>query len=47
MKALVIAGTNLRRMFRERSTIFFVIVLPLLIVLLLGSAFGMWGFLRD
>lgn len=40
MKALVIAGTNLRRMFRERSTIFFVIVLPLLIVLLLGSAFG-------
>lgn len=40
MKALVIAGTNLRRMFRERSTIFFVIVLPMLIILLLGAAFG-------
>ncbi len=40
MKALLIAGTNLRRMFRERSTIFFVIVLPLLIILLLGAAFG-------
>jgi ABC-2 type transport system permease protein len=40
VKALVIAGTNLRRMFRERSTIFFVIVLPMLIILLLGAAFG-------
>jgi ABC-2 type transport system permease protein len=40
VKALVIARTNLRRMFRERSTIFFVIVLPLLIILLLGAAFG-------
>lgn len=40
MKALVIARTNLRRLFRERSTLFFVFVLPLLIVLLLGATFG-------
>jgi ABC-2 type transport system permease protein len=40
VKALVIAGTNLRRIFRQRANIFFLLVLPLLIILLLGAAFG-------
>jgi ABC-2 type transport system permease protein len=40
VKALVIARTNLLRMVRERTTIFFVFILPLLIVLLLGATFG-------
>ncbi len=40
MKALAIARTNIRRLFRERSTIFFVFVLPMLIILLLGATFG-------
>jgi ABC-2 type transport system permease protein len=40
MKVLTIAGTNLRRLFRERSNIFFVIILPILLILLLGSVFG-------
>ncbi|MCC6223654.1 MAG: ABC transporter permease [Thermoleophilia bacterium] len=40
MKAVAIARTNLRRLFRERSTIFFVFVLPMLIILLLGATFG-------
>ncbi|EXG82482.1 ABC transporter permease [Cryptosporangium arvum] len=40
MKALVIAGTNLRRMFRDRTTIFFVGVFPLLLILVLGLAYG-------
>lgn len=40
MKALAIAGVNLRRMFRLRANVFFVLVLPLLIILLLGAAFG-------
>lgn len=40
MKVLSIAGTNLRRLFRVRSNIFFVIVLPILLILLLGSVFG-------
>ncbi len=40
MKALAIARTNVRRLFRERSTLFFVFVLPMLIILLLGATFG-------
>lgn len=40
MKVLEIARTNLRRLFRARANIFFVIVLPMLIILLLGAAFG-------
>lgn len=40
MKALAIAGTDLRRLFRFRMNIFFLFVLPMLIILLLGSAFG-------
>lgn len=40
MKPFVIAGVNLRRFTRERANIFFVLVLPLLIVALLGLVFG-------
>ncbi len=40
MKALAIAGTDLRRLLRWRANVFFLILLPLLIILLLGAAFG-------
>lgn len=40
MKALVIAGANIRRMVRDRSSFFFVFVLPLLLVLVLGAMYG-------
>lgn len=40
MKALVIAGTNIRRMVRDRSSFFFIFVLPLLLILVLGAMFG-------
>ena len=40
MKVLVIAGTDLRRLLRWRSNVFFLFVLPMLIILLLGAAFG-------
>ena len=35
MKAFVIAALNLRRMFRDRAAIFFVIIFPMLLILLL------------
>ncbi len=40
MKALVIAGFNLRRIFRYRPNFFFVIIFPMLLILLLGATFG-------
>ena len=40
MKALTIAVTDLRRLFRWRANVFFLFVLPMLIILLLGAAFG-------
>jgi ABC-2 type transport system permease protein len=40
MKALTIALTDLRRLVRWRANIFFLFVLPMLIILLLGAAFG-------
>ncbi len=40
MKALGIAATELRRLLRWRANIFFLFVLPMLIILLLGAAFG-------
>ena len=36
----MIAGTELRRLLRWRGSVFFLIVLPFLIILLLGAAFG-------
>lgn len=40
MKALAIATVNTKRFLRERSNVFFVFVFPLLLVLLIGVAFG-------
>ncbi|MGH9247349.1 MAG: ABC transporter permease [Acidimicrobiales bacterium] len=39
-KAIAIAGTNLRRLFRDRSNIFFVFIFPIALVLVLGTVFG-------
>lgn len=40
MKALTIAGINLRRFMRDRSNVFWVFIFPILLILVLGSAFG-------
>jgi ABC-2 type transport system permease protein len=40
MKALVIAGTNVRRMLRDRLGLLFVFVLPVVIIVVMGVAFG-------
>ena len=40
MKSLAITWVNTKRFLRERSNVFFVFVFPLLIVLLIGVAFG-------
>ncbi len=40
MKVLAIAGANVKRMFRERSNIFFVFIFPLALILLIGAQFG-------
>jgi ABC-2 type transport system permease protein len=40
MKVLAIAWTNVRRMLRERSNIFFVFIFPLALILLIGAQFG-------
>jgi ABC-2 type transport system permease protein len=39
-KIVAIAGSNVRRMLRERSNIFFVFIFPLAIILLIGAQFG-------
>ena len=40
MKILTIAITQLRRLMRDRSNIFFVFILPMMLILVLGAAFG-------
>jgi ABC-2 type transport system permease protein len=40
MKILSIGFTALRRLFRDRTNIFFVLVFPLLLILIIGSVFG-------
>lgn len=40
MIPFVIAGVNLRRMLRDRTNAFFVVLFPLLLVMVLGLAFG-------
>jgi ABC-2 type transport system permease protein len=40
MKALAIAGMNLRRLFRDRVGAFFILVFPFLIILAIGAVFG-------
>jgi ABC-2 type transport system permease protein len=39
-KAFTIAVSSLRRLFRDRSNLFFVLIFPLLLVLLIGTLFG-------
>jgi ABC-2 type transport system permease protein len=40
MKVFAIAWSNVRRMMRERSNIFFVFIFPLALILLIGAQFG-------
>lgn len=40
MKVVAIAASNVRRMLRERSNIFFVFIFPIAIILLIGAQFG-------
>lgn len=40
MKVLTIAANDVRRLLRWRANLFFLFVLPMLIILLLGAAFG-------
>lgn len=40
MKVLAIASSNVRRMLRERSNIFFVFIFPIALILLIGAQFG-------
>ena len=40
MKVLTIAWSNVRRMLRERSNIFFVFIFPIALILLIGAQFG-------
>lgn len=43
MKLWAIGMTGLRRLFRDRSSIFFVLILPLAIILFVGAQFGSGG----
>jgi ABC-2 type transport system permease protein len=40
MKALAITSVNVKRLVRDPSTIFFVFVFPMLMILVLGASFG-------
>ncbi len=40
MKALTIASNSLRRLFRDRTNIFFIFVLPIVLILVFGLVFG-------
>ena len=40
MRALAIAGVNLRRLFRDRTGLFFIFVLPVVLIVVLGTVFG-------
>lgn len=40
MRALAIAGVNLRRLFRDRMGLFFIFVLPVVLIIVLGTVFG-------
>lgn len=40
MKAMTITATNIKRMLRDPSTIFFVFIFPMMLILVLGASFG-------
>ena len=43
MKALVIARTNMLRTFRDRTGLFFIVILPLILIVVLGMTYGGWN----
>ncbi|WP_106402898.1 ABC transporter permease [Actinocorallia populi] len=43
MKALAIAGTELRMMLRDRGSVFFIFLMPMMLILVVGVAFGSGG----
>jgi ABC-2 type transport system permease protein len=43
MKPLVIAGNSMRRFYRDRSAVFFTLVLPVVLILIVGSATSKFG----
>lgn len=40
MRALAIAGVNLRRLFRDRTGLFFIFILPVILIVVLGTVYG-------
>ena len=40
MKALMMAGSALRRLARDRLALFFIVLLPVVIILIIGLTFG-------
>ncbi len=40
MRVLAIAGVNLRRLFRDRVGLFFIFVLPIILIVVLGTVYG-------
>jgi ABC-2 type transport system permease protein len=40
VRAFAIAGVNLRRLFRDRMGLFFIFVLPVILIVVLGTVFG-------
>ena len=40
MKALIISWNSLRRLVRDRSNIFFVFIMPMMLILILGAVYG-------
>ena len=40
MKIFAIAGNSVRLLFRDRSNIFFVLILPIVLILVIGLVFG-------
>jgi len=40
MRAFAIAGVNLRRLFRDRMGLFFIFVLPIVLIVVLGTVYG-------
>ena len=46
MKSLVIARTNMMRTFRDRTGLFFIVILPLILIVVLGMTYGGWNVAR-
>ena len=46
MKALDIARTNMLRTFRDRTGLFFIVILPMILIVVLGMTYGGWNQVR-